>query len=343
MTKKIMNKKNKVILIFSLLGLVLFLSFFLEPKTPSVIGEKLFISKDANLPLREISGASLFYDKSKNKKYIYTVGDASSEIFISEVDTAQKKLTNSYSIDIEKKITDKFAFCSDKKITACKKMLNDMTKQWEAIYVDPLKRIFLLNEPLATILVYDQKKQDITHRINLNNFSLEKKLGKFSKDPNSQGEGLLPLRNGHILVIKESKPSLIIEFGLATEKAQGFSKNLLVDEKNNFTLTEEKIQMIPLAFWKLPKEFSSCDLSELNYSREGKLEILSQRCQALIKIKDLEVEKKIVTIEKIWNLPRALKYAEAFISLEKTGDFIVFEDKKNIFEKNSYFLSQSSP
>ena len=97
--------------------------------------------------------------------------------------------------------------------------------------------------------------------------------------------------------------------------------------------------MFPLASWRLPKEYGSCDLSELTHNEDGSLEILSQRCQAIFKVSDLNPKKKTASIEAIWNLPRRLKNSEAFIPLPNQNEFLVFEDLKDTLAKNTYFLS----
>ena len=87
------------------------------------------------------------------------------------------------------------------------------------------------------------------------------------------------------------------------------------------------------------KEYSSCDLSELTHNEDRSLEILSQRCQAIFKVSDLNPKKKTASIEAIWNLPRRLKNSEAFIPLPNQNEFLVFEDLKDTLAKNTYFLS----
>lgn len=344
MKKKLTNRQVSICIIFSLLFLIVFLSFVSVRFDPGLSGKNLSVIRHENMPLREISGAYLFYNKELDKNYVYTVGDASSEISISEIDLTSKKLSNSYSIDIKKKIIEKFAVCTSRNIKPCKRVVDALTKQWESLYVDPLKRIFLLNEALATIVIYDQKQDKITHTINLSRFTLEKPAKQQNSmnqyiDENSLGEGFLPLNNGHIIVAKENNPPILLEFGPSQDKPQGFSPHLLVDENHGFDLPQEKNKLVPLYVWKLPPELKFCDLSELRYSNATGLNLLSQKCQIIMELSDMKVGEEIVALNDKWHLPRTLKYAEAFIALPERGSFLVFEDKKSVIDNNFYFLS----
>lgn len=340
---KITRRQILLTAIFSLLFFIGGLSF-LSSQIDSFSGDhNLSIFSHNNIPLREISGSYLFHSKEDNKDYVYTIGDASSEISISEIDIASKKISNTYYIDIRKKILDKYSICTAKNIKPCKKMLDYMTKQWEAIYVDPKKRIFLLNESLATILVYDQVTEDITQTINLSRFTLEKKPKDTVMsylDANSLGEGFLPLNNGHILVAKENYPPSIIEFGPSGSEPSGFNESLLVKEGAPFPLLGKRETMDPLFVWELPSGFQSCDISELMYSPERGLNILSQKCQMIMELSDLKTDKKSLLMENTYSLPRTIQKAEAFVLLPKKGEFIVFEDKKSVIQHNFYFLSE---
>ena len=241
MASVVINKKNRVLIICGLLVAILIISLFVNTGSSNLIkGKSLVIKKELNIPLREISGGAIFHHKRHSKDILYTVGDASAEIFISELDSNKKEISSGYSIDLKEKILEEYSVCNSERVAACKKMINKMTKQWEAIYVDPLQRIYLLNEPLAAILIFDRKQEKFVHTISLDGFLKDENTSRISHDENSQGEGFLPLRNGHILVIKESKPSVIIEYGPGKATASGFNKNLVLNETHNFIVSEKK-------------------------------------------------------------------------------------------------------
>ena len=341
--KKLSRRQFSIFIIFSLLLAIGGISLLGTDFSNFSLGKQLKILSQNNIPLREISGSFLLHDKKNGKDFVYTVGDASSEISISEIDLNNRKISNTYYIDIKKKILDRFGVCTTKDIKPCKRIYDYITKQWEALYVDPQKKIYLLNESLATIIVYDPKIENISHTINLSRFTLEsdKKNTQSYMDTNSLGEGFLPLKNGHILVVKESFPPSLIEFGPKGEKSAGFKKEMLIDESNPFPFDKPRLKLDPLHIWSLPKDYKNCDLSELTYSEQTGLNLLSQKCQAILEIEDPNVSKKEMKVKNTYRLPRSVMKAEAFITLPRKGEFLVFEDKKSLADHNFYFLAKS--
>ena len=342
MEKKISRRQVSLFAIFSLLLCIGLLTLLCSKLENFSGGRELVLEGGNNIPQREISGSFLYHDAVTKKDLVYTIGDASSEISISELDFERKKISHTYYVDIKEKILEKYAVCTTKSIKPCKKISDYMTKQWEALYVDPDKRIFLLNESLGTILVYDERKEEITHSINLSRFTLEEKpkadMTRFF-DENSLGEGFFPLNNGHILVVKESFPPSLIEFGPEGSSPKGFGRNLLVDKEHPYPFSSDKMSLEPLHVWKLPEEYAACDLSELTFSSTTGLSVLSQKCQVILELADVKVENQMMKVENFYTLPRTVQRAEAFVVLPKRGEFLVFEDKKDVMDTNFYFLS----
>ena len=158
MGMKLSSRHLSLAAIFFLLALIVVISFLSsEDRKRDDLGQQAFSDEsNGNIPLSEISGSYLFHDKQESKDYVYTIGDASSEIAISGIDLKKKKIISTTFLDIKDKILNKFGMCHSKNVKSCLEIEKLLTTQWEGIYVDPKKKIFLLNEALATILVYDQ-------------------------------------------------------------------------------------------------------------------------------------------------------------------------------------------
>ncbi len=343
MGKKFSSRQLSLAVIFFLLALIVFISFLSsEDRKRDDLGQQAFSDEsNGNIPLSEISGSYLFHDKQDNKDYVYTIGDASSEIAMSGIDLEKKEIISTTFLDIKEKILNKLGMCHSKHVKSCRDIEKLLTTQWEGIYVDPKKKIFLLNEALATILVYDQEIEDIAQVINLDRFTIERtnKEAPNNLDENSLGEGLLPLNNGHILVLKENFPPSLVEFGIKGENSEGFNESLLIDENKPFPSKKFRLEMEPLYVWSLPSSMNHCDLSELAYSKEGGLNILSQKCQIILELKELTTEIKTLEFKNFYRLPPKITEAEAFILLPGHGEFLIFEDKKNSGDKNIHFFS----
>lgn len=343
MSMKLSSRHLSISVIFSLLGVIMMISFLSSENTKeSDLGGQLSsVDSSENIPLSEISGSYLFHNKRDKKDYIYTIGDASSQIAVSAIDLKKKKIISTTFLDIKDKILNKFGMCHSTKVKSCREIEKLLTTQWEGIYVDPKKKIFLLNEALATILIYDEEAEEITQVINLDRFTMEKtnKDAPNNLDENALGEGFLPLNNGHVLVIKENFPPSLVEFGLKGEKPEGFDDNLLIDEEKPFPISYFRSDLEPLAVWHLPSSMDHCDLSELAYSKEGGLNILSQKCQIILELKELTTQKKTLEFKNFYRFPQQITEAEAFILLPGRGEFLIFEDKKNSGDKNLHFFS----
>ena len=143
-------------------------------------------------------------------------------------------------------------------------------------------------------------------------------------------------------MVKESFPPSLIEFGPKGSKAEGFKEEYLISLEKPYPLSGDKIPLEPLHVWELPKKYASCDLSELVYSKKTGLSLLSQKCQIILELLDLDLQETVLGIQDFYQLPRRLQKAEAFVLLPGKGEFLVFEDKKNIIENNFYFLSPKS-
>ncbi len=343
MGMKLSSRHLSLVAIFFLLALIVVVSVLSseDRKKVHLGGQDFSNESNGNIPLSEISGSYLFHDKQDNKDYVYTIGDASSEIAISGIDLKKKEIISTTFLDIKEKILNKFGVCHSKHVKSCRDIEKLLTTQWEGIYVDPKKKIFLLNEALATILVYDQEVKDITQIINLNRFTIEEinKDALNDLDENSLGEGFLPLNNGHILVLKENFPPSLVEFGFLGEEPEGFNESLLIDENKPFPVSSDHFSLEPLSVWLLPSSMNHCDLSELAYSKEGGLNILSQKCQIILELKELTTQKKTLEFKNFYRFSPEITEAEAFILLPGRGEFLIFEDKKNLGDKNIHFFS----
>ena len=76
------------------------------------------------------------------------------------------------------------------------------------------RQVFVLQEGADRVLVFDERLTAVNREITLSVPRDQPDLGpEWYGDDNARGEGLLLLRNGHILVGKQRKEPRLIEFG----------------------------------------------------------------------------------------------------------------------------------
>ena len=300
----------------------------------------LKISKSIHFPVKEISGISIRKDKNSEINNIYIVGDKLPQLGVANLNKQEKTILQPKLIDFSTSILDRFAVCSSKSIPQCHYMVKTLTSQWEAVFVDSISRAFLLNERLASIIAYSLESNKVLSVINLERFEAEEKTKKQTHAQhydNGLGEGFVLLNNSHILVIKEKNNSAIIEFGKEGHLSEGYNQKLFLNDEL-YEISGEKVSLVPLKIWNLPKKDKNCDLSEITTDEIGQLYVLSQNCQTISKLSDLSVHSDFAVYEKQWLLPATIRYAEALAVLEKEQSFVIGIDEKSIQKDNIIFL-----
>ncbi|MBC62458.1 MAG: hypothetical protein CMP11_08370 [Zetaproteobacteria bacterium] len=323
----------KIFLILLFVAFVFILSFK-ESETKSTLftdSDELKIKSKYTLPLREISGLSKIRDHD-GRDLFYAVGDKYP--IIVKFEFSSNGIDKINYIDFSQAIIDKFIFCNVASNINCKKMHNLFTTQWEALHSTDSGYHFILHEQLDTIFLYNHRRNEIVSTINLN-FNDEKTRHNNS---NGMGEGFILLNNNHLLSIKERSDPSISEFSEKSKSCQGYSKDKLSTISKPFKISP-KIYLEKCKTWALPKKLrSACDLSELVSSPQGNLYLLSQKCNFIAKIKDLDLLEDKIDIVKIWKIPSQISKAEALLVLEEEKLFLVAEDNVKVDKPNIFLL-----
>lgn len=344
-THSFRKRKWKFVLLFPAFATILFLSRFLEGAYGSYAPREneLKLTQEVNLPLREISGLYLDHHSPDGElKTMYSIGDKYAQLGRSKVDFTTGKIVENEVIDFTASIVNQFALCSSNRVPSCKNHSDDLTSQWEGIAADGAGNLFLLHEQFATVFVYAVKQNKFLSAINLESFTLSEKKNRKragEKHLNALGEGIIPLKNGHFLVIKERGRASIIEFGPEGEEAEGFDPALGYFPGEEHQVKNFKESYRPLHIWTLPKTYKSCDMSEINQDENGNLYLLSQQCQWIAKVDKLSPRFGKVHFNGYWSIPRKIQNAESFVVVEDSKRFVVAEDKKSTKANNLFFLS----
>ena len=214
------------------------------------------------------------------------------------------------SVIFEKKSLSKKTFFYD--VAGLVVQNSKSNSQWEAVAADK-DRIFMLAEGSAKISIFDSTMKTSEGTIELKipkNHSLN---ADWDKDPNSRGEGLILLDNGHMLVLKEKNPVLLIEFGPKGEAAGGFKPGDGVDGKESFPFNRKNGEFVPLKHWDLGTNSQSqlSDASDLSVGPDGKLYVLSDHARRIVAIENvLKPTEDKFKVKTAWTLPKKVEKAE---------------------------------
>ncbi|MBK6694083.1 MAG: hypothetical protein IPG50_18035 [Myxococcales bacterium] len=180
---------------------------------------------------------------------------------------------------------------------------NPRGAQWEGITSDGSGRLFLLEENPGRIFVLDREGRELVHTVTLRvPVTNEEWTAAWNDSANSRGEGLVLLKNGHVLVAKEKDPKRIVEFGPEGERASGYRPGS--EAANARFPTEGRAStMVPLMAWRLKGDADNfADISELAVGPGG-LYVLSDESRAIARLPLLDKDDDAAEADEKWKLP----------------------------------------
>lgn len=211
--------------------------------------------------------------------------------------------------------------------------------QWEAVAGDSTGRVFALEENPGVIYVLDPELRKEEARITLDVSGPAWDVD----DGNSRGEGLVLMKNGHLLVLKEKAPSELVEFGPKGESATGYFPGAGVSMSDAFPVPEpDKRRYVVLKEWPIGDSSSKVapDTSDLAVGPDGVLYVLSDQGRSVSSIeKSVGPDEKRFKLDTTWRLPSAITKPEGLAFLPD-GRFLVASDEPGNGEKRLFLLSK---
>ncbi len=260
---------------------------------------KLAIVKSFTLPLAEVS--SLALRTIDGKPQICAIADDSSFIVTAKVSAAGD-------------LGDFERFDMAGIVGA------DAKNEWEGVAADGEGTLFLLQETGRVLVVAP---------------ALDRLLGIIELPPrtgNSGAEGLLLLRNGHVLALNEKNPALLVEYGPPDTVSEGVHPGLFEPAKFHLPSAESSA-FVELKSWSVDLE----DVSDIAV-HDGHLYVVSDASKCIAEIESrLSSDGGEAPIVARWKLPRETKKAEGLLVLEGRTP-IVGSDKPDEGEPNVYQL-----
>jgi uncharacterized protein YjiK len=205
--------------------------------------------------------------------------------------------------------------------------------QWEAVAGDSSGSVFLLAEGNDQITVLDADLKRIVHTIQLEVPKSHELSRDWKNDPNSHGEGMVLLANGHVLVVKEKDPVALIEFAVDGQDAQGYEASLALGDRAFKLPRGSSSTMKPVHHWLLKSSQSNAisDVSDLAVDTDGRLLLLTDQGRAIVRIeRGLRTDEDKMDVKGLYKLPSSVDKPEGLVIA--SGIPLVAIDQKNAGE-----------
>ena len=155
---------------------------------------------------------------------------------------------------------------------------------------------------------------------------------------NARAEGLVLLKNGHLLVAKEKDPPLLMEFGPTGERAEGLAPELVFSSLGDFPLDDESRSDFSLvSFWRLESEASQRigDISDVAAGPDERLYLLSDESRCVARLDpSLTPSRAGLGVTHLWELPERLRQPEGLVIREDMVPIVAIdkdEPSENLF------------
>lgn len=336
--KKSLITKIVVLMVFALA----IISVIDDSEAVSGSSGALKIAESMTLPMHELSGAALRTLPDGGFEFI-GVSDRAPTLIKTDLDAQGRMVPGKVSqADFGKTLVERFSLCRSAHSKECSDQIAGLTTQWEAVATDGVGRIFVVQETTSNVVVLDPALANVAAVLSFDFFVKRDgtPLQPGKKGSRSLAEGLILLKNGHIIVAKESFPASLVEFGPAGHKALGLSADTLLDTDESFDVATAggataRVDLVPLATWQRAGESGKCDQSDIAADRDGRLYVLSQKCVNISIYNGLNPDEARVSPESLWTIPPKVKNPEA-LAVVGSNRFVVGSDIKS--DKPNLFL-----
>jgi hypothetical protein len=207
--------------------------------------------------------------------------------------------------------------------------------QLEAIAIDDGDLVALMREDPPVVLVVDTAALSVRTRIALTAPTGSPLRGKWD-DPSSRGEGLLFLRGGRMLVIKEKRPPALVEFAPAGREAEGVSRDNFLAPGESWDAPVGDAEFVAVAMWRLrgPAKRTLADVSDLALGSDRSLWLLSDKSRTVARL-SLETSLSpsggdICDLDEAWRLPKKTIKPEGVAALDEQRVLIAMDTKSTV-------------
>jgi hypothetical protein len=209
------------------------------------------------------------------------------------------------------------------------------SSEWEAADGDATGRLYLLQESPSRVYVINKDLDQIERVIDLKLEESQRRDLNWDVSTNARAEGLVILRNGHVLVAKEKDPPLVLEFGKHGDQAEGVQPGFLFDSLGEYPMPPDRTKTFELmATWSIEEASGITDISDMAAAPDDRLYLLSDESRCIARVKATTAGEPELSIEEIWELPEELKQPEGLIVMDGMVPMVAIdrdEQAKNLF------------
>ena len=287
-------------------------------KSPRI--DPLKVLESYTLPAVEISGMTWRTNPETKRREIVVVGDRDFRVTFFDWEN-RKRDFSPRSVDL------RFLFPGAAANPGSQ-------SEWESISSDESGRLFIVRESPAEVLIISADLKRLEGRITL--------TGKINSDRNSGGEGMVLLKNGHLLVVKEKNPIQLLEFASEGKVAEGYRADLSIERGGRFPpIGVSPVSYVPVFTWEFSPEVEALfeDSSGVNLDPAGALYLLGDQKNLVARLgPKLEANKAKIQVERFWSLPSEIKHPEGMV-IDSEDRPIISVDRKNTKSPNLFLLT----
>ena len=298
----------------------------------------LTITEQYNIPIAELSGLAIVRTSAQKKGGIrlYLIGDANFRIANLPINA-----TPNDAIDPSRDVAHVIG-----------RNAGDPS-QWEAIAADGKDTICMLSETYGEVSCLDQDLRQDRGSFNLDVSTIASLDSAWKAHSNSRGEGMILMKRGHVLVLKEKQPSMLVEFGPAGDAPAGYGPDGFLQKGEAFiqppSVPGRAGSLVALKAWAFSERLQELakDASEITVGPDGRVYLLSQESSTMIRLeKSLRPDEDRVGVGhksegshgEYWLLPKGLEKAEGLVIDDEMRPWIGI-DIKEMSKPNLFRLS----
>jgi uncharacterized protein YjiK len=286
-----------------------------------VNARQLSIDAVGDVPLREVSGLGQRRHRAGDVGQVLAVGDEEFALMLADLDAVVGG--GFHAVDLRKVIGSAAA---------------SEGSEWEAADGDATGRVFVLQESPSRVFVLNVELDEVERVIDLRLDAKERAELNWDASSNARAEGLVLLRNGHLLVAKEKDPPLLLEFGPARGRAEGLAPELVFSRLGEFHLPQDHhTDFSLLSAWRLEPEAHRRidDISDVAAGPDERLYLLSDESRCIAQLEPaLAPSRERVGVTAVWDLPEELQQPEDLVIREDLVPVVAIdkdEPSENLF------------
>ena len=249
---------------------------------------RLQVRRVVDVPLREVSGICL--RRSRNgRRSLIAVGDHAAKVAWFSLSRSDEGRISWHTSNIAK---------------LSGSLLPKRDSQIEAVCADGQGRIALLQETPSRVELVDPNACKVVASIDLVVEGRGKLAQAWSDPKGSRGEGMALLSGGHLLIAKEKRPAVFIEFGPPHSRSRGLVRGRALPDGEQWPVKKGHHRYVALATWIPDKKLAKhcADFSDLEIGPDGCLYLLSDQSCTIARLDDLPAGGGTAALLDAWRV-----------------------------------------